>query len=67
MDDVRDARHRLAEAFRVADRARAHFDVGQMGCDEPPVAGGPEQEGGGQTRARGGYRGCGCRQTRSLL
>ena len=49
MDDVRDARHRLPEAFRVADRARAHFDVGQMGCDKPLVAGGPEQEDGGQT------------------
>ena len=49
MDDVRDARHRLPKAFRVADRAGAHFDVGQMGCDKPLVAGGPEQEGGGQT------------------
>jgi hypothetical protein len=46
MNDVRDAHHRLPEAFRVADRARAQFDLRQMGCEKLCVAGGPEQENG---------------------
>jgi hypothetical protein len=46
MNDVRDARHRLSKAFRVADRARVQFDLRQMGCDELRVTGGPEQENG---------------------
>ncbi len=49
MDHVSDARHRLLQARRVVDRARAQFNLGQMRCDKLFAAGGPQQESGRKT------------------